>query len=429
MKHFGYMHPADQLVTFMQRIYQRGLTTTSGGNLSVLDDNGDVWITPSGIDKGSLTRRDIMRVLPDGKTEGIHTPSVELPFHKKIYEKRPDIKAIIHAHSPALIAFSLVRRVPDTRFTPDIHFTCGKVGMAAYAVPGSRELGDNIAEKFGEGCDMVLLENHGVVVGSVDLSHAYAMFEALEFAARTEIEAGKLSRPVELTKEQLDMAKWEQADLSAAPQKTISSEERDARRNICAFTHRAYDQFLFTCTQGTFSQRLTDGAFLTAPPSADRKYMEEADIMHIGKSPAESGGSQNYFIKFIQAVYQKHPDIQSVVIARSPNIMAFAITHNELETKTIPESYLQLRNIRKIPFEAIVKHPEETAEIFCSKVPIALVENNCILVTGDSLLNAYDRLEVAEYSARAILSAKTLGNLVPINDQQVHDIEVAFHMK
>lgn len=52
---FELMHPADQLVMFMERIYQNGLTTTSGGNLSIMDDNGDIWITPSGIDKGSLT--------------------------------------------------------------------------------------------------------------------------------------------------------------------------------------------------------------------------------------------------------------------------------------------------------------------------------------------------------------------------------------
>ena len=53
---FEFMHPADQLVMFMERIYKNGLTTTSGGNLSIMDDNGDIWITPSGIDKGSLTR-------------------------------------------------------------------------------------------------------------------------------------------------------------------------------------------------------------------------------------------------------------------------------------------------------------------------------------------------------------------------------------
>ncbi|NCU26537.1 class II aldolase/adducin family protein, partial [Candidatus Nomurabacteria bacterium] len=59
---FELLHPADRLVMMMDRIYYRGMTTTSGGNLSIRDENGDVWITPSGIDKGSLTRSDIMRI-------------------------------------------------------------------------------------------------------------------------------------------------------------------------------------------------------------------------------------------------------------------------------------------------------------------------------------------------------------------------------
>ena len=59
---FDYMHPADQLVMIMERIYTHGMTTTSGGNLSIMDDNGDIWITPSGVDKGSLTRQDIMQI-------------------------------------------------------------------------------------------------------------------------------------------------------------------------------------------------------------------------------------------------------------------------------------------------------------------------------------------------------------------------------
>lgn len=84
---FELLHPADQLVMIMDRIYDYGMTTTSGGNLSILDDNGDIWITPSGIDKGSLTRNDIIRVRPDGTIEGIHKPSVELPFHEKSIKK------------------------------------------------------------------------------------------------------------------------------------------------------------------------------------------------------------------------------------------------------------------------------------------------------------------------------------------------------
>ena len=62
MMHVDLLHPADQLVMIMQRIYSCGMTTTSGGNLSIRDENGDIWITPTGIDKGSLTREDIAQL-------------------------------------------------------------------------------------------------------------------------------------------------------------------------------------------------------------------------------------------------------------------------------------------------------------------------------------------------------------------------------
>ena len=430
MLNFNLMHPADQLVTIMERIYEYGMTTTSGGNLSILDDNGDIWITPSGIDKGNLTRKDMILVKSSGEMVGIHKPSVELPFHEAIYQKRPDIKAIIHAHPPALIAFSIVRKIPNTNLTPSAHFVCGNIGIADYAVPGSKELGKNIAGKFEQGCDIVILENHGVVVGNKDLFQAFMVFETLDFSARLEIKANRLSKPVELTDKQLDMSKHKQNVLidEYIPQK-FSSEEREGRRDMCTFIHRAYDQTLFTSTQGTFSQRLSDGSFLITPYGIDRKYMEISDIVHISNNWTEAGKIPSHSLKLHKAIYEKHPYINSVIIAHPPNIMAFAVTQEEFETKTIPESYIMLRNIPKLPFGSSFMQPEMTADAFSKSTPIVIIENDCIIVTGSSMLNAYDRLEVAEYSAKAIISAKILGNLIAINDEEIHDIEVAFELE
>ncbi|HHY82930.1 MAG TPA: class II aldolase/adducin family protein [Clostridiales bacterium] len=424
------MHPADQLVTIMERIYRYGMTTTSGGNLSILDDNGDIWITPSGIDKGSLTRKDMIRVKANGEIIGIHTPSVELPFHEMIYQRRPDIRAIIHAHPPALIAFSIVRKIPSTRLTPSAYFTCGKIGMAEYAIPGSKELGKNIADKFQEGCDIVILENHGAVVGSSDLFQAFMAFETLDFTARLEIEARQLSEPVELSDRQLDMSKHKlNVVMDEFIPQTFSSEEKEARRNMCSFISRAYEQSLFTSTQGTFSQRLKDNSFLITPYGIDRKYMDISDIVRIQNGWKESGKHPSRSVKLHQAIYDRHPDINSVIIAHPPNIMAFAVTEAQFETKIIPESYIQLRNIKKVPFGSTFMQPEMTAESFSASTPILIVENDCIIVTGNSLLNAYDRLEVAEYSAKAILSARTLGSLVAISEKEIDDIETAFKLK
>ena len=117
-----FMHPADQLVLMMNRIYNYGMTTTSGGNLSILDEDGNVWITPGSIDKGSLTRKDMVCIKKDGTIEGIHKPSSEYPFHLKVYETRSDIKAVLHAPPAGTGGFQYCP--PDSQYKIDSQCLC-----------------------------------------------------------------------------------------------------------------------------------------------------------------------------------------------------------------------------------------------------------------------------------------------------------------
>lgn len=426
---FNLLHPAEQIVMMMERIYDYGMTTTSGGNISILDDNGDIWITPSGIDKGSLTRKDIIRIKTDGTMEGIHKPSVELPFHREIYQRRPDIKAIIHAHPPALVSFSIVRKIPNTRLIPNAHIVCGSVGMAEYALPGSPELGDKIAAEFEKGHNSVMLENHGVVIGHSDLFQAFMAFETLDFCARLEIKANRIGKPIALTDKYIEISKHKQnVQMNEFIPKNYSSEEKAARKEMCNLIHRAYNQKLFTSTQGTFSQRLSDNSFIITPYGVDRKYIDVDDIVRIDNGWKEAGKNPSRSALLHKYIYEKHPYINSVIIAHPPNIMAFAVTDQKFETKTIPESYIMLRDIPKYPFGSSFMQPAMVADAFSKTTPIILVENDCIIVTGSSLLNAFDKLEVAEYTAKAIISSKVIGDVVAINDEQVKEIEEAFKL-
>ena len=153
----NHIHPADQLIMFMQRIYDKGLTTSTGGNLSIMDADGNIWITPAAVDKGTLTRKDIICVHPDGTAQGPHRPSSELPFHASIYKMRPDIKAVLHAHPPALISFSIVRKVPNLDMIPSLRPICQNAQIATYGVPGSDDLGKKIGAVFSGGCDIAIL--------------------------------------------------------------------------------------------------------------------------------------------------------------------------------------------------------------------------------------------------------------------------------
>ena len=220
----SYIHPADQIVMFMQRIYDKGLTTTSGGNLSIRDAQGNIWITPAGIDKGTLTRRDIICVTPTGGVIGPHRPSSELPFHAGVYRRRPDLRAVLHAHPPALVSFSILRRLPSLDLMPTVRKLCPELQMAAYAVPGSEKLGENISACFAEGCDCVLLENHGVCVGAPDLFTAFQRFETLNHTAQLELLASRLGNVKTLAPEDyrrsntqvhLTMEEFQPADRTA----------------------------------------------------------------------------------------------------------------------------------------------------------------------------------------------------------------------
>ena len=427
---FNLLHPADQIVQIMNRIYDSGLTTTSGGNLSIKDDNGDIWITPGGIDKGSLTRADICHVFPDGKIVGPHKPSVELPFHSSVYEKRPDIRAILHAHPPKLVAFSVVRKLPELNIVSNSRRTCGSLTIAPYAVPGSEKLGDNISAEFAKGFNIVVLENHGVVIGGENLFECFMRFETLESTARLQINANKVGKIKTFADSELNLSVTRDHLImdDFVPNKH-TPEECAVRRDMITLIKRSYRCGLFGSTRGTFSARLTDGSFLITSYGVDRAYMTEDDLVLIKNGMKEAGKVPSRSVMLHKRIYEKHPEIRSVIGAEPPHAMAFAVTDTEFDPRTIPESYIQLRYVQRVNFSSVYVDIEKVADMFSERTPVLICENNQILVSGESLLNAFDRLEVCEATAKSIISACDIGEMVHICEDEVKEIDKAFNLK
>ena len=427
---FEYLHPSDQLVMIMQRIYDRGMTTTSGGNLSILDDNGDIWITPKGIDKGSLTRQDIVCVKPDGTCVGPHEPSSELPFHRSIYKVRPDIRSVLHAHPPNIVAFSITRTLPNVELLSSTYKTCGNIKLSRYAIPGSQELGDSIAKEFGNGANIVFLENHGVCVGGPNLFSAFMVFETLEYSAKLETIANKLGKPRTLSQSQMNTTETrDHLTMDDYVANTHSTRECEARRDMITLIHRSYEHGLFNATHGTYSVRLGEDSFLITPYGKDRAYLREEDLVHIKSGMKEQGKTPSRAVRFHQMIYRLNPDIGAILLAHPPYTMAFAVTETKFDPRTIPESYIMLRETCKEAFGDIYKTPEAAAEKFSPAVPGIIFENECIVMTGKNLLEAFDRLEVAEATAHSIILSHDIGKIVHITDKEIEDLKVAFHLQ
>lgn len=416
------LHPRNRIVMIMDLIYKNGMTTTSGGNISIKDEAGTLWITPAGYDKGSLTPKDIVCVHKDGTIEGIHRPSSEYPFHKAIYEARPDLNAVIHAHPPALVSFSIVRKIPDTNIIPQTKKFCGPVGYAPYELPGSDKLGKSIAGIFQRGYNSVIMENHGTVVGGSNLFRAFQRFETLEFSARSIINSQKLGGYISLSDEQISAFENQDTNLPEAEETEYTTDEKAIRNEIYTYVKRSCEQNLMISSHGTVSMRWRGNDFLITPTSLNRRFIGHSDIVQIKNNTREKGKFPSKAVLLHKEIYEQNPEINCIINTQPPGVMAFGISHKSFETRTIPESYILLKDIPFIEFGDHLNGKDVIPKTLSKESPIAIIKNDSVIVTGQNMLETFDRLEVAEFSAQSLIESSKLGDLVAINQKEIDDL-------
>lgn len=423
------LHPRDEIMQTMERIYRYRMTTTSGGNLSIRDEDNRIWISPARVDKGNLRRDDIVCVNRDDSVTGRHRPSSEFPFHRAIYEARPDIRGIVHAHPVALVAFSICGMKPDMRIFHQAYSLCGQVGFAPYALPGSGQLGVNIAEQFKGGCDSVILENHGVVVGAPTLAQAFQRFEGFEFAAKTLIKASHLGHVNFLDVPALEIAQKRRIDFVPREHNAATSQEKELRRELIEFLRRGCRQRLLISTEGSYSVRLSADSFLITPSQRDRERLRIEDLVAVDGDYCEAEKLPSRAARMHQMIYRADPKVESIVFAHPVNATAFSVTQAQLDARTIPESYIFLKEVQRIPYGVQYGLGDKPITAYVDSArPAAIVENDGVVVVGSSVLDVFDRLEVLESTAEAIINARSLGEIAPMSSNVIEELRAAFGM-
>lgn len=127
------------------------------------------------------------------------------------------------------------------------------------------------------------------------------------------------------------------------------------------------------------------------------------------------------------AIYRRHPDVGAIVNAYPVNATAFSITNVPLDTRTIPESYVVVRRVGRAPYGLQFEDAGAVAAHISPATPaLLLLENDGVLVTGATVLEAFDRLEVLESTAEALINCRAIGELAPMPDNVIRDLAVAF---
>ena len=191
------------IVEVGRRLHERGYVASNDGNISVRLDDDRVLTTPTGVSKGFMTPDMMVTTDMQGvQLTGDRKASSERLMHLAVYEHRPEIKAVVHAHPPVATGFAVAGIPLDRAVLAEVIVTLGSVPIADYGTTSTSELPDAV-RKYLSAHDGLLLANHGALTMAPELFAAYYRMETIEHFARISIVARLLGRERVLSREEV----------------------------------------------------------------------------------------------------------------------------------------------------------------------------------------------------------------------------------
>ncbi len=192
------------VVEIGSRVYRAGFVAAYDGNISVRLESGAVLVTPTAISKGYMSEDDLVIVDMEGnKLEGQRKVSSEIAMHLLIYQLRPDVQAVVHAHPPCATGYAAAGVPLNKALVSEVVLTFGCIPLARYGTPGTAELTEAL-RPFVPYHDALLMANHGVVTYGADIFQAYCKMEVVEHFARISLTTHLLGRETLLSSGDVD---------------------------------------------------------------------------------------------------------------------------------------------------------------------------------------------------------------------------------
>lgn len=194
-----------KIIDIGKKMHEYGLTAGSWGNISArLPGRNLIIITPSGFDKSKLSPENLVIINTEGDIiEGAFKPSIETLMHLEVYEKRKDVNAIVHTHSPIATSVGIAGMEIPPISVELVSQIGNKIPLAKYACPGTKKLGENVVEAL-KNANAAIMEGHGVIAIGPDLDTAFTRALIVEEASKLFLFANLLGKPRTLTLKEID---------------------------------------------------------------------------------------------------------------------------------------------------------------------------------------------------------------------------------
>ena len=189
-----------EMVRVGRLMWERGYVAATDGNLSARLGSDRLLVTPTGLSKGFLSADDLLVLRLDREPVSRFAyrgreqkPSSEILMHLEVYNQRPDVNAVVHAHPPLAVAFSIAGVSLARCVLPEVIVTLGGIPTAEYATPGTTEVPESIRQAIRE-YDAIILSHHGSLTVGKTLWEAYLRLEKVEHTAQITLAAQQLGR-------------------------------------------------------------------------------------------------------------------------------------------------------------------------------------------------------------------------------------------
>ncbi len=196
---------ARQIVTICERLHARNMLAAADGNVSFRVSDQEILITPSGIAKAFMDPEQMAIINLNGDTLA-GNPSSEKSMHLEVYKQCPRAKAVVHAHPPTAIAWTVARpelqKLPS-EYLSEVILATGDIPFVPYARPGTPEMG-KVLIPFLPKHQALILRNHGALTWGADLDEAYRGMERIEHSAQILSAASQLGTLTALPKAEVE---------------------------------------------------------------------------------------------------------------------------------------------------------------------------------------------------------------------------------
>jgi L-fuculose-phosphate aldolase len=185
----------DDIVEIGRLVFAKGWVAANDGNISIRLDDDRILATPTGVSKGMMRPEDLVIVDRQGhRISGTRDRTSEMAMHLAIYELRPEVRAVVHAHPPVATGFAAAGVPLSDAVLPEVVTGLGCIPLAEYGHPGTPELVAPMLPLIPKH-DAILMANHGVVCYGEEAYTAYFRMETVEHFARIALVAKLLGGP------------------------------------------------------------------------------------------------------------------------------------------------------------------------------------------------------------------------------------------